>query len=100
MRPALQPLQPSPSKQVQADQVGELQDVSFDMNLSLVLMIGLYLLGSLNLLLHGTQGEGEEGRDQHALHWDWLQGGHQEEPPLGQEADQDTQDSQAQNVMI
>ena len=56
--------------------------------------------GSLYLLLHGTQGEEEEGHDQHALHWNKLQGGLQEEPPLGQEADHDTQDSQAQNFTI
>ena len=39
-------------------------------------------LATLYPLLHGTQGEDQEGAGRH---WDELQGGHQEEAPLGQE---------------
>ena len=39
--------------------------------------------GSLCPLLYGTRGEDKEGGDQHALHWDQMQGGQRDEAPLG-----------------
>ena len=43
-------------------------------------------------ILHGSQGEDQEGADHHLLHWDQLQGTQQEEPPQGQEGELESQE--------
>jgi hypothetical protein len=38
---------------------------------------------------HSTQGEDEEGGDNHALHCEQMQGGQRDEAPIGQETKHD-----------
>ena len=72
------------------------QGILRDMVWSTVVPLGS-IRGSLYLLLNGTQGEDSLGVTQHALHLDQVQGGQRDEAPLGQEGEQDSQDSHHRN---
>ena len=54
---------------------------------------GLYLLLACSNFCMEPMESMKKG-DQHALHWDQVHGGQQDEAPPGQEGEQDSQDNQ------